>query len=437
MGLDYSRAMPSVSPHGNDLAGSPRDQILWYAEKVLDEYSHTEVWDPAGQLRSASLHAAHEYAGRFLLELLQNAHDAHPRDRSDGRITIVVDADEGDHGTVYVANAGTPFTYEWMTKLCKFAQSPKVIGEGIGYKGVGFRSVLPVCEWPEIFSADPDGPQGNLDGYSFRFARYSDLLTLANDDEEVARRAHDNFPPFQLPFPVETVPNAVRELAARGHVTVVRLPLEGPSGQASALSLLNDLAGSDVPVLLFLDRIESLTLIRRQDGEIHEDVLTRSEEKLSGITTSPGDGCLALVQLGDLGKWVVASASVVPDRLQEAVQAALDEHLLTEKWSDWADADVSVAVPFDSAVNGRIFTFLPMGEEARSPFPGHLNAPFFTKLDRANLDPAHPLNGLLLTVAAEVAVTAADALRSAPVSAARRWVSDLVLLDGAASDAAH
>src|SRR6516165_8285613 len=99
----------------------------------------------------------------------------------------------------------------------------------------------------------------------------------------------------------------------------------------------------------------------------------------------------------------MAAASVDPDRLRGAIQTALDEHLLTDKWSDWADAVVSVAIPFDFDVTGRIFTFLPMGEEARSPFPGHLNAPFFTKLDRTDLDPVHPLNDLLLTVAAEVA----------------------------------
>jgi len=104
---------------------TPHDRIVWYARKVLAEYVGTEVWAPAAQLRAASLHTAHEYAGRFLLELLQNAHDAHPRDRRNGRITIVVDADEGDYGTVYVANAGTPFTYKSMTSLCKLARSPK------------------------------------------------------------------------------------------------------------------------------------------------------------------------------------------------------------------------------------------------------------------------------------------------------------------------
>jgi hypothetical protein len=40
----------------------------------------------------ASGHAADEYAGRFLLELLQNAHDTHAAERHDGRIAIVVDA---------------------------------------------------------------------------------------------------------------------------------------------------------------------------------------------------------------------------------------------------------------------------------------------------------------------------------------------------------
>jgi hypothetical protein len=42
---------------------------------VLAEFAATDVWDPAVQLRAASVHAADKYTDRFLLELLQNAHD--------------------------------------------------------------------------------------------------------------------------------------------------------------------------------------------------------------------------------------------------------------------------------------------------------------------------------------------------------------------------
>jgi hypothetical protein len=411
-----------------DAAAAPRDQIGAYARKVLAEFAGTDVWDPAAQLRAASVHAGDEYAGRFLLELLQNAHDTHAAERHDGRITIIVDADEGAYGVVYVANAGTPFTYRSMAGLCKLARSPKPVGEGIGHKGVGFRSILPVCSWPEIYSADPAGKPGNLSGYTFRFARHADLLTLADGDEALANRAADEFPPFQLPVPADIIPDSVRDLAAAGHVTVVRLPLDAPGARTEALTQAARLAASDVPVLLFLERISSLTVICRDSDTATETILTRAQRPLGGVTASQVS--FACVDLGDLGAYTVASAPVAADRLHDAVGAARDARRMSADWDGWDDAVVSLAVPAEDEVTGRMFTFLPMGEKAPSPFAGHLNAPFFTKLDRADLDPGHPLNDLLLDVAAETALAAATAVQASGVDAARRWVSDLVCWNG-------
>ena len=125
---------------------------------------------------------------------------------------------------------------------------------------------------------------------------------------------------------------------------------------------------------------------------------------MPGVIIPSDDLRIGLVDLGELGEFVVASMQVASDRLRLAVSSAIDAHLLSDDWTGWEDAVVSVAVPADFDTVGRIFTFLPMGEEAQSPFSGHLNAPFFTKLDRTALDPAHPLNDLLLTVAGEAAV---------------------------------
>lgn len=49
-----------------------------------------------------------EYGNRFLIELIQIAHDAHDSPRNDGEIAVVVDPDDG-HGCLYVANRGTGF----------------------------------------------------------------------------------------------------------------------------------------------------------------------------------------------------------------------------------------------------------------------------------------------------------------------------------------
>ncbi|WDO09829.1 hypothetical protein ME763_31535 [Streptomyces murinus] len=85
---------------------------LWdYAQTVLKEWQSTQVWQPAQQLRAASHSNARDYAGRFLLELLQNGHDAHRGGGNDGSVHVLLDEDEGTHGTLYVANGGTPFTW--------------------------------------------------------------------------------------------------------------------------------------------------------------------------------------------------------------------------------------------------------------------------------------------------------------------------------------
>ncbi|MGC1237554.1 MAG: DUF3883 domain-containing protein [Acidimicrobiales bacterium] len=407
---------------------SPREQIIAYARKVLGEFAATNVWDPAAQLRAVSVQAGDEYAGRFLLELLQNAHDAHPAERHDGRITIRVDADEGEHGVVYVANAGIPFTYESLIGLCKLARSPKHIGEGIGHKGVGFRSILPVCTWPEIYSADLSGTPGNLDGYSFQFANHADLINLTDGDDAIAHRADEEFPPFQLPVPLDTIPDSVRDIADGGHVTIIRLPLDTPEARTAALAQAGKLASGDVPVLLFLERIALLTVECRDRGSVSETTLTRLQVPLVGIS-SP-DVSFAHVELGELGGYTVASAAVASSRLHSAVSTALRANRISNDWDEWDDAKVSLAVPSIGDVNGRMFTFLPMGEKAPSPFAGHLNAPFFTKLDRADLDPDHPLNDLLLDVAAEIALAAALAVSASEIEAAGRWVSDLVCWHG-------
>ncbi|MGW6310137.1 sacsin N-terminal ATP-binding-like domain-containing protein [Streptomyces niveus] len=159
--------------------------------------------------------SAREYAGRSLFELLQNGYDAHLRDRRDGRVHVLLDEAEGEWGTLYVANGGTPFTWQNVKRICELAQSSKEVGEGIGNKGVGFRSILLISDAPEIYSADPDSPLGpEMDGYCFRFAQKADVEEFLADEDnahEVAAtypRSTKNGPGPTTPCPGAPAPKS-------------------------------------------------------------------------------------------------------------------------------------------------------------------------------------------------------------------------------------
>ena len=73
-----------------------------------------------------------DYAGRFLAELIQNGHDAHPVDRTDGQIDVVYEPAEGPAGTLYAANRGRPFFYDDLTSIAVLAKSTKIPGKASG-----------------------------------------------------------------------------------------------------------------------------------------------------------------------------------------------------------------------------------------------------------------------------------------------------------------
>ncbi|MET9802500.1 DUF3883 domain-containing protein [Streptomyces sp. NPDC006368] len=423
------------------------EQLREYGQSVLEGARSEQVLRMARQVNAVSYTSAREYAGRSLFELLQNGYDAHPRDRGDGRVHVLLDEAEGEWGTLYVANGGTPFTWHNVKQICELAQSSKEVGEGIGNKGVGFRSILLISDAPEIYSADPDRPPGaELDGYCFRFAQRADVEEfLAGEDN--AHEVAAMYPPLQAPLPLDDVPATCRQLAAQGYVTVVRLPLLSEAARAEVRLRMRELAGAKVPVMLFLDRLADLTLERRAAGgetgeakesddlrETHErHELTRSEERFAVAQDDAGHGLpvsCATVDLGPSGTFLVARSTVEKERLNSTLAEAVGSGLLDDTWQEWKrSAVVEVALPLPAPrrpLHGQIYTFLPMGEDQAAPFPGHANAPFFTKFDRTGIPSDNPLNVLLLDAVAETCLAAAAALRASPEPSMRQLAVDLV-----------
>ncbi len=405
-GIEASDGGPPAS-WGRDFA----HEVRTWGTGVVQSYLETrDRSDAHRSVKSLIEETATEYGGRFFLELLQNAHDAHRAGTTGGRVLLMFDETEGPHGTVYAADRGRGFDHEAFRAISNLALSSKPVGEGIGNKGVGFKSVLQVCESPEIYSGDP--ADLTADGYCFRFADESDLGRIVQDEALLGCVLAD-VSRYTVPVPVDHVPEPVRRLRDEGFSSVLRLPLRSAVAAAEAADRFEGLRASAVPVVLFLSRIERLSLVRCDARGRTEQHLDRAR---TALPLGRVDIAADLVTVGGGEQFLVVTRTVDPGRLRATIEAAVQDGFLKDKWLKWeAPAEVSLAVSFGwENDDRRLYTYLPMGEDAISPMPGHLHAPFYTDYSRRGIESSHPLNSMLLDVAGELAIDAASALLAAP-----------------------
>lgn len=360
-------------------------------------------WRFAESLKSVGEDTAQEYGGRALFELIQNGYDALGLGGR-GRIRIVLDSQAGEHGTLYVANEGQPFCEGNFKAITEFGLSNKGAGEGVGNKGLGFRSVLQLTDWPEVYSKS-EKASAAFDGYCFRFATPADVAALVNDPALV-REVVQKVSPLALPVPAQANDDRVRKLGADGFSTVVRLPLRNDRARQAAIKQLENLAEHEVPVLLFLKRLTSVE-IECDSDDPWRHVLERTEDTFEPLANVPW---VTTADLGDHGTFLLAVRAVRAEDLTTSIEASIAAREIDEKWREWdGEAVVSIALGLDGAPDpGRLYTFLPMSATAASPFAGHAHAPFFTKLARLDISESVALNDYLLD---QVAALARDLLR--------------------------
>jgi hypothetical protein len=87
---------------------------------------------------------AESYNNRSFIELLQNADDAGAT-----KFKIIRSGD-----LLFVANNGRSFNEQDLESLCRSASSNKVRGETIGYRGIGFKSVVGFAKEIHILSGE-------------------------------------------------------------------------------------------------------------------------------------------------------------------------------------------------------------------------------------------------------------------------------------------
>jgi len=399
---------------------SPADEMLQIFDNELDTAA---MADSRGQpiyrsVKRLSKMIGGEYGNRVIYELLQNAHDAQPDGQGQVSIHLIVKSPE--EGELLIANGGAGFTRENLDAIRNIASSTKEIGEGIGNKGVGFRSVEALTNDPRVFSCQGNArPIDKFDGYCFRLAtqdEVEDRLTHLGMGKSAASVAA-SMPRYLAAVPVESQPDHVKAFAREGYATVVSLPLRSKETVDLAARQLQELVSAEAPVLLFLDRIASLEVRVTGLPEMRSRlVLTRKAEALAHEQFGKADSQFQIVTLGpDRIRWVMARRTLGMANVLDAVKRSISLESNLERWLNWqGDATVSCALPLDGdgLVKGRLFNFLPMSADSVSPFRGHLDAPFYTSINRERARVDLPLNSYLLNVAAEVCAESALALKA-------------------------
>ncbi len=392
-------------------AVSPADAVAALAAGKLKAFAGTidpttgaYLDDVYAQNKSLSEHVAADYHGRFLIELVQNGNDAHPSDRRDGAIEILLVEDEGEYGTLYVANRGNAFRHDDVVALSRIGMSSKPPGEAIGNKGLGFRSVSHVCDAPEIYSqAAASTGASRFEGFCFTFADRGDLAALIADARTL-ELARNDLPIFFLPQWLGDQNDVIRAFAARDFASTIRLPLRDRSSLQATRDEIAALARDGAPLLLFLDRIATLKAsISGLDGTTTPLAsLTRDETK---VRTTQLSVCICDLEAS---RWLILRDQVDAQAMQAAITAGVEAKQLHGSWAGWhGQGEVALAVRLDAdVISPRLYTHLPMGEGAVAPFSGHLHGTFFPTSNRKALDAAVELNRLLLGRSAHLAARA-------------------------------
>ncbi len=466
-------------------------------QRAIEEQSRRQVRTFFDELRHrtslyrtvASLgdQVAQEYRGRAVMELLQNAHDVlgHGGGGEERQVSFVLKS-SFEQPELLIANSGHPFRRKDFSGICQLAQSPKDPNKSVGNKGLGFRSVLELTTRPEIWSTapadddiaftfgfDPDvlepiaqvakrlfdrdaptdwefGPAPVVDWSDKQFDEYRRSLmsrdgikSEAEVREWLSEEVKKYLSPYVLPRFLGDPPPHVARLLDNGHVTVIRLPLDGGragSAEEAVQSVREQLVELDEAAMVFLPH---LSVLRR---EIDEEVVELkrqviAERTLPGTRQEPEQGEIpearhARLRVGRIGLdasdatqrsfhvWSRVLGGADQPEAKDRIKAAVRH--LPNRWPEVEQVEVAVAVEDTrEARQGALVIFLPT--TMTTGIGAHVNAPAYGSLDRKTINFGDEYNELMLEFVTDLALDAVLELVKGPAEAWRgRAVIDLL-----------
>jgi len=202
---------------------------------------------------------AESYNNRSFIELLQNADDAKA-----SKFKILRKSD-----LLFVANNGRNFNQSDLESLCRSASSNKLRGETIGYRGIGFKSVVGFAKEIHLFS-------GGIE------VTFSKELTK----KEVCHA--DRVPLIRIPHKISEsermrFSHVINELISEGHTTIFiftgisvdEIESEFKSFKYKSLLFLNNIVKTEIT----LNNTEITEVMKNQisDSQIKSTLKSNNE----------------------------------------------------------------------------------------------------------------------------------------------------------------
>ncbi len=310
----------------------------------------------------------------FILELIQNAVDS-PRPTNGLNPGVQVQFHLNTQAnSLIVANNGAPFSETDIKRLCGVLQERKG-PKKIGYKGIGFKSVIRVTHNPQIYSPGChfEFDKKRYPGYEYAWL----IIPHWISSERVPEFVKPDLVTFVLPFREDLAPDDINRLSKE----------------------MDELSPE---LLLFLDNLEKLT-IRNEASHHVIDIRKRVNE--AGLTIVERAEAEAWETLG---RWVVTSYRPEQSITQEARDDYETKRGLKkrreagEEIANVSDTNLALAFRLDESNNfvaekeGPIFAFFPViGQTSGLRFG--VQADFLTTASRETLAASSPWNKWLLS----------------------------------------
>lgn len=230
---------------------SPKSSFFY---NVLDDYKRTSSFNSSRikQDLTKEVSTKSDYHGREIFELLQNAED----EKSDF-VEIHLDSSKN---LLSISNGGvkcTPFTEEGFCSIMMAEMSPKLLSKQtyIGYKGLGFRSLLNWADEIRIYSS------GVCCTFSTKIAKkyWEEDIKCHLSPENVEQ--HERFAKERLglsyPMSILAIPQVEEDLDKEKNYTTKIEVIFKKECESSIIEQIRSLTGK---VLLFLTNIQSIKI---------------------------------------------------------------------------------------------------------------------------------------------------------------------------------
>lgn len=241
--------------------------------------------------------------GKYVVELLQNADDAQVSEESaksrkigDSQVIFII---TDKH--MYCANGGYEISREGLDSICRAFLSPKRKNTPvIGYKGIGFKSVLALTEQPEIFWHDG----------AVMFSREITFKTLKTKaSKAVTNLSPDEVPLLRFPHTLDLSEALNKDQILKRlweqSATIFRFRLKSQTARLNAIKRLKEIEASTI---LFLNNLTKITI--EIDGSSTIYTIAKKELERNSNETFTYDLVKAVVNdENGKSKWMIVSGA--------------------------------------------------------------------------------------------------------------------------------